>query len=164
MDQAVEMPWCESIPIFEETWSLLVPDSFEFEEINEISWEQAGNLPLALLRPSMYERAIAEETFIQAGKKVTPKIESESILHLMFQTQFTELCTVIPSHYTRMPGLHSGTKALLLKDPIIRKGIGLFWLKTETVMPITKIAEEVGQSLAENNELQKFLYREVRYD
>ena len=164
MDQVVEMPWCESIPIFEETWSLLVPDSFEFEEIDEISWEQAGNLPLALLRPSMYERAIAEETFIKAGRKVTPKIESESILHLMFQTQFTELCTIIPSHYTRMPGLHSGTKALLLKDPVIRKGIGLFWLKTETVMPITKIAEEVGQSLAENNELQKFLYREARYD
>ena len=164
MDQAAEMPWCESIPIFEETWSLLVPDSFEFEEIDEISWEQAGNLPLALLRPSMYERAIAEETFIQAGKIVIPKIESESILHLMFQTQFTELCTIIPSHYTRMPGLHSGTKALLLKDPIIRKGIGLFWLRTETVMPITKIAEEVGQSLAENNELQKFLYREARYD
>ena len=63
-----------------------------------------------------------------------------------------------------MPGLHSGTKALLLKDPIIRKGIGLFWLKTETVIPITKIAEEVGQSLAENNELQKFLYRDSLLD
>ena len=161
MDQAAEMPWCDSVPIFEETWSLLVPDSFEFEDVHEISWEQAGDLPLALLRPSMYERAIAEEIFAQAGKKVTPKIESESILHLMFQTQFTELCTIIPSHYTRMPGLHSGTKALLLKDPIIRKGIGLFWLKTETVIPITKIAEEVGQSLAENNELQKFLYRDT---
>ena len=164
MDQAAEMPWCDSVPIFEETWSLLVPDSFEFEEIDEISWEQAGDLPLALLRPSMYERAIAEEIFAQAGKNVTPKIESESILHLMFQTQFTELCTIIPSHYTRMPGLHSGTKALLLKDPIIRKGIGLFWLKTETVIPITKIAEEVGQSLAENNELQKFLYRDTLLD
>ena len=164
MDQAAEMPWCESVPIFEETWSLLVPDSFEFEEIDEISWEQAGDLPLALLRPSMYERAIAEETFTQAGKKVIPKIESESILHLMFQTQFTELCSIIPSLYTSMPGLLSGTKALLLKDPIIRKGIGLFWLKTETVIPITKIAEEVGKSLAENNELQKFLYRGTRLD
>jgi len=79
----------------------------------------------------------------------------------MFQTQFTELCTVIPSHYTRMPGLHSGTKALLLKDPIIKKGIGLFWLKTETEIPITKIAEEVGRSLAENSELQNFLYRDT---
>jgi DNA-binding transcriptional LysR family regulator len=158
MEQADEMPWCNTIPIFEETWSLLVPDSFEFEEMKEISWEKAGDLPLALLRPSMYERAIADETFTKAGKKVTPKIESESILHLMFQTQFTELCTIIPSHYTRMPGLHSGTKALLLKDPVIRKGIGLFWLKTETQIPITKITEEVGRSLAENNELQKFLY------
>ncbi len=160
MEQADEMPWCNTIPIFEETWSLLVPDSFEFEEMKEISWEKAGDLPLALLRPSMYERAIADETFTKAGKKVTPKIESESILHLMFQTQFTELCTIIPSHYTRMPGLHSGTKALLLKDPVIRKGIGLFWLKTETQIPITKITEEVGRSLAENNELQKFLYRQ----
>ena len=160
MDQAAEMPWCDSVPIFEETWSLLVPDSFEFEEMDEISWEQAGDLPLALLRPSMYERAIAEETFAQAGKKVIPKIESESILHLMFQTQFTELCTIIPSHYTRMPGLHPGTKALLLKDPVISKGIGLFWLKTETQIPITKITEEVGRSLAENNELQQFLYRQ----
>ena len=158
MEQADEMPWCNTIPIFEETWSLLVPDSFEFEEMKEISWEKAGDLPLALLRPSMYERAIADETFTKAGKKVTPKIESESILHLMFQTQFTELCTIIPSHYTRMPGLHSGTKALLLKDPVIRRGIGLFWLKTETQIPITKITEEVGRSLAENNELQKFLY------
>jgi DNA-binding transcriptional LysR family regulator len=160
MEQADEMPWCNTIPIFEETWSLLVPDSFEFEEMDEISWEKAGDLPLALLRPSMYERAIADETFTKAGKKVTPKIESESILHLMFQTQFTELCTIIPSHYTRMPGLHSGTKALLLKDPVIRRGIGLFWLKTETQIPITKITEEVGRSLAENNELQKFLYRQ----
>ncbi|MEK9569998.1 MAG: LysR family transcriptional regulator [Paracoccaceae bacterium] len=161
MDQAVEMPWCESLPIFEETWSLLVPDSFEFEAMEQITWEQAGDLPLALLRPTMYERAIAEETFLGAGKKVIPKIESESILHLMFQTQFTELCTVIPSHYTRMPGLHPGTKALLLKDPIIKKGIGLFWLKTETEIPITKIAEEVGRSLAENGELQNFLYRDT---
>ena len=31
MDQKKEMPWCEALPIFEETWSLLVPDSFEFE-------------------------------------------------------------------------------------------------------------------------------------
>ncbi len=159
MDQTKDMPWCESLPIFEETWSLLVPDSFEFEDLEEISWQEAGELPLALLRPSMYERSIIDKTFLEAGKHVVPKIESESILHLMFQTQFTELCTVIPSHYTRMPGLHAGTKALLLKDPILSKGIGLFWVKTETTIPITKITEEVGRALAENNELQQFLYR-----
>ena len=57
-----------------------------------------------------------------------------------------------------MPGLYTGTKALLLKDPIIRKGIGLFWVKTETTIPITKITEEVGRALAKNSELQTFLY------
>jgi len=57
-----------------------------------------------------------------------------------------------------MPGLYTGTKALLLKDPIIKKGIGLFWVKTETTIPITKITEEVGRALAKNSELQNFLY------
>ena len=159
LDQKREMPWCDTLPIFEETWSLLVPDSFEFEKLDEITWKDAAQLPFALLRPSMYERRIIDETFEQAGKKVIPKIESESILHLMFQTQYTELCTIIPSHYTRMPGLHSGTKAILLKEPVLKKGIGLFWVKTETIIPIQKITQEVGKALAENEELQNFLYR-----
>ncbi len=158
IDQSDEMPWCEALPVFEETWSLLVPDSFKFENMNDITWAEAADLPLALLRKSMYERSVIDQTFTAAGTSVVPKIESESILHLMFQTQFTELCTVIPSHYTRMPGLYTGTKALLLKDPIIRKGIGLFWVKTETTIPITKITEEVGRALAKNSELQNFLY------
>ena len=159
MDHQKEMPWCNALPIFEETWSLLVPDSFEYENVSEISWEDAAKLPLALLRPSMYERQLVDNTFQQAGCEVTPRIESESILHLMFQTQYTELCTIIPSHFTRMPGLHTGTKAILLKDPVVKKSVGVFWVKTETIMPITKIAAEVGRSLAENNELQNFLYR-----
>lgn len=154
-----EMPWCNHLELFEETWSLLVPDSFEYEDLVDISWKDAAELPLALLRPSMYEREFIDQTFRQTSCEVQPRIESESILHLMFQTQFTELCTVIPTHYSRMPGLHSGTKALLLKDPIVKKSVGLFWVHTETIMPMTKIAEEVGKALVQSNDLQNFLYR-----
>ena len=107
----------------------------------------------------MYERSLIDKTFSQAGFTVVPKIGVRSILHLMFQTQYTELCTIIPSHFTRMPGLHVGTKAILLKDPIVKKSIGLFWVKTETEMPITRITEEVGRSLVKNQELQNYLYK-----
>ena len=74
IDQSDEMAWCEALPIYEETWSLLVPDAFKFENMTEITWAEAADLPLALLRKSMYERSVIDQTFAAAGKSVVPKI------------------------------------------------------------------------------------------
>ena len=74
-------------------------------------------------------------------------------------------CLALTQQFRELPKRHPrqddplGTKAILLKDPVVKKSVGVFWVKTETIMPITKIAAEVGRSLAENNELQNFLYR-----
>ena len=57
------MSWCNAQPIFEESWSLLVPDSFEFEKIEEISWKDASKLPFAMLRSSMHERRLIDNIF-----------------------------------------------------------------------------------------------------
>jgi DNA-binding transcriptional LysR family regulator len=157
-DYAAEMSWCNAQPIFKETWSLLVPDSFEFENLEDISWNEAAKLPFAMLSPSMHERQLVDSIFRGLGFEVTPKIESESILHLMFQTQYTELCTIIPTHFTRMPGMLTGTKALLLKEPVIEKGVSLFWVKTDNIMPMPSIAEKIAKSLAETGEMQNYLY------
>ena len=157
-DHEDEMSWCNAQPIFEESLSLLVPDSFEFEKIEEISWKDASKLPFAMLRSSMHERRLIDNIFRRLDCQVIPKIESESILHLMFQTQYTELCTIIPTHFTRMPGLLDGTKALLLKEPSVEKTVSLFWVKTDNIMPMPRIAEKIAKSLAETGELQKYLY------
>ena len=74
-----------------------------------------------MLRPSMHERRFVDSVFAKIGLSPEPKLESESILHLMFQVQFGGLCTIIPEHFTRMPGLHPGTKALDLVDPVVRR-------------------------------------------
>ena len=60
------MPWCDVVPILKRHGAC-VPDSFEFEEMDEIGWEHA-DLPLALLRPSMYER-YHEETLLEQERK-----------------------------------------------------------------------------------------------
>lgn len=157
-DYEEEMTWCNAQPIFEESWSLLVPDSYEFEKIDEITWKEASKLPFALLRGSMHERRLIDNIFRGLGCQVVPKIESESILHLMFQTQYTELCTIIPTHFKRMPGLLDGTKALLLKRPTVEKTVSLFWVRTDNIMPMPRIAEEIAKSLSETKELQRYLY------
>jgi DNA-binding transcriptional LysR family regulator len=145
------------MPIYTEKLSLLVPDSIEFEDRNDITWEEAAGLPLAMLRPSMQERRFVDEAFERAGSKVVPKIESESILHLMFQVQFTELCTVIPSHFTRMPGLHPGTRALRLIEPEVSQEVGLFWAEGETVMPMAGVMVEIATALNKSGDLRSLL-------
>ncbi len=145
------------MPIYTEQLSLLVPDSIEFEDRTEITWREAAGLPLAMLRPSMHERRFVDQAFAEAGSKVVPKIESESILHLMFQVQFTELCTVIPSHFTRMPGLHPGTKALQLVEPEVTQEVGLFWAEGETVMPMAGVMVDIATSLNKSGDLRSLL-------
>jgi DNA-binding transcriptional LysR family regulator len=145
------------LPFYTERFSLLVPDTEEFCERETISWAEASLLPLAMLKPSMHERWFVDQAFSKAGVKPQAKVESESILQLMFQVQFAELCTIIPSHFTRFPGLHPGTKALALIDPILSREVGLFWAEAETKMPMAEVMVAAIQQLNKTMELRSIL-------
>lgn len=146
-----------ALPICTEKLSLLVPDAEPFRKRTTISWKEAAELPLAMLRPSMHERRFVNQVFARVGSQPVAKVESESILHLMFQVQFTELCTIIPSHFTRMPGLQPGTKALDLVDPVVSQEVGLFWAGGETVMPMANALVAIVKSLNKTGELRRRL-------
>ncbi len=75
----------------------------------------------------------------------------------MFQVQFTELSTVIPAHFTKMPGLHPGTKALDLVEPVVAQEVGVFWAEGETMIPMAAAFLEVVQELNKTGELKRRL-------
>lgn len=145
------------LPMYTERMSLLVPDNDAFKDRTSLTWKEAADLPLAMLRPTMHERRFVDEAFAKTGCKVNPRVESESILHLMFQVQFTELCTVIPSHFKTMPGLHQGTKALDLVDPVVSQEVGIFWGEGETMMPMASAMISIVKSLNKSGELRRRL-------
>jgi len=146
-----------TLPIYTEQLSLLVPDSAEFRNRKTISWKEAAALPLAMLRPSMHERRFVDQVFARVGCAPVARVESESILHLMFQVQFTELCTIIPSHFIHAPGLHRGTRALPLVDPVVSQEVGLFWTEGEIVLPMANAFVSIVQKLNKSGELRKRL-------
>jgi len=78
----------------------------------------------------------------------------------MFQVQFTELCTIIPSHFAVMPGLHEGTRALRLVDPIVSQEVGLFWGEGEVVMPMARAFVQIVRDLNKSGELRRRLMGE----
>lgn len=145
------------MPIYVERLSLLVPDIDKFKDRTSISWREAAELPLAMLRPSMHERKFVDEVFRKIGCKPIAKVESESIVHLMFQPQYSDLATIIPGHFTRMPGLHPGTRALDLVDPVVSQEVGLIWADGNPVMPMASAMVETVKNLKKSGELETYL-------
>jgi DNA-binding transcriptional LysR family regulator len=151
--EASDMGRRNTLPVYSEKMSLLVPDTDEFKGRTSITWEEASRLPLAMLRPKLRERAFVDKMFQKVGCKPAPKVESESILHLMFQVQYTELCTIIPSHFTKMPGLHAGTRALDLVEPVASHDVAIFWAEGETTMPMAKALIKIIRQMNKSGEL-----------
>jgi len=144
-----------TLPIYTERMSLLVPDTAPFKKKKTIAWREAADLPLAMLRPSMHERRFVDQVFKSVGCSPVAHVESESILHLMFQTQCTELCTVIPSHFAHVPGLFKGTRALPLVEPDVSQEVGLFWAEGEIVLPMASAFVSILKEFNKSGELQR---------
>jgi len=146
-----------TLPVYREQLSLLVPDTARYQNRKTITWKEAAECPLAMLRPSMHERRFVDQVFASVGCAPEARVESESILHLMFQVQFTELCTIIPSHFAHAPGLHPGTRALPLVDPVVSQEVGLFWTEGEIMLPMAAAFVSVVRKMNKSGELRKRL-------
>ncbi len=147
----------ECLPLYSERLSLLVPDSDQFRNLTEITWEEVAELPLALLRTSLHERTFIDQTFEGVDCRPYPKVESESILHLMFQVQFGELSTIIPSHFRHMPGLSAGTKALDLVQPEVKRQVALVWQGGDIDLPMANAIVSIVRELDKSGELRHMI-------
>ena len=147
-----------SIPVYLERLSLLVPDSEKYKDRTVITWEEASKLPLCLLDQAMPERKIVDDAFSQLNFTPKPVVTaSDSILNLIFHVMFAGLATVIPRHFVRMPGQFSGVRALDLIEPEITQEVGLVWLPNEPVMPMANVMVSIIQNLKSSGDLEKRL-------
>jgi len=147
--------------IYAEKLGLLVPDTPRFQNLTQITWKEAGELPLSMLRPAMHLRHFADEVFAKVGCSPLAHVESESIIHLMFHVQYTELCTIIPTYFKNTPGLHKGTKLLELIEPTVTHDVGLIWTEGDVMMPMANAFVKIVRDLMKSTELQKRLSPEL---
>ena len=156
--QEQELEGLETLPIYVERLSLLVPDTETYRDMTSITWAEAAELPLCLLDPSMHERRIVDEAFARVGKEPTPRVVcSDSILNLIFHVMFAELVTVIPKHFVRMPGEFPGVRALDLIEPEITQPVGLVWSPTEPIMPMASVMVSIVRELKKSGRLEQRL-------
>ncbi len=139
-----------TMPLYEERWSLMVPTAMFSAKKNTITWQEASSLPLCLLSPPMRERQIVDEAFSTIGQAPRPRLESNSIFQLAVHVMQGELATVVPRRFTQANDAFPGTREIPLEQPIVHRKVGVVWEKGNPMLPMTKAVVELLEEASKN--------------
>lgn len=89
-----------------------------------MSWKQAAQLPLCLLTPEMHNRAIVDAAFTTAGVRVTPAIETNSIMTMMLSVVDGNVCSILPGALVDTVRAYPELEASALLAPEVRTRVG----------------------------------------
>jgi DNA-binding transcriptional LysR family regulator len=89
-----------------------------------ISWKEAAALPLCLQTPEMHNRAIVDRAFAEAGIKVQPAIETNSLLTLALSVLSGKAGAIMPGALVGVVRTYSELQARALTAPDVRTPVG----------------------------------------
>ncbi len=89
-----------------------------------MSWKAAAQCPLCLLTPEMHNRTIVDAAFTTAGVRVTPAIETNSIMTMMLSVVDGDVCSVLPGALVDTLRGYKELEASPLSGPEIKTRIG----------------------------------------
>ncbi len=89
-----------------------------------MAWQEAAKLPLCLMTSEMYNRHIVDGAFHEAGVKVRPMLETNSLLTLALSAVGGAVCCVMPGALVGAVRAYRELEALPLTGPEVRTSIG----------------------------------------
>jgi len=111
-----------------------------------VTWAEAAALPLCLLSAEMHNRTIVDGAFAAAGVRVSPAIETNSVLALVLSVLAGRVCSVMPGALVGAALAQPGIEALPLEAPTIEVPIAFMVHDTDrqprTVDAALALAEE----------------------
>jgi DNA-binding transcriptional LysR family regulator len=110
-----------------------------------VPWESAAQLPLCMMTPEMHNRAIVDAAFLQAGVKVQPVIETNSILTLGLSVLVGEVSSILPGALVGVLRGYPELEAVPLSDPEILTPVGFMYAVTDRPSHTLRAALEMAQ-------------------
>jgi DNA-binding transcriptional LysR family regulator len=147
----------KTLPLYEEQFGLLIPDKGWADNRASMTWAEAAGMPLCLLSPSTHERQTMDKAFARSGVIPKPRIESESILNLVFHVMQSDLATVIPTHFQHFAGPFQRTRLIQLEKPRVTQKVGLVWVEGNPMRPMTRAMVELMKEAIKTGTLASHL-------
>ncbi|QFT92277.1 Hydrogen peroxide-inducible genes activator [Roseovarius sp. THAF9] len=112
-------------PIDDEEYVLLVPAQMVGEDKTEITWKEAGTLPLCLLEPGMQNRHIIDTVFQEVGTRPRVVAELSGLTAGVVMAIQGAAATVVPKVLVENTGAPRSVRILPLVEPEVHKSLSL---------------------------------------
>ncbi|MEM9845291.1 MAG: LysR family transcriptional regulator [Pseudomonadota bacterium] len=123
--ETVEQHRLESFPIHDEEYVLMVPSGLLDAGRDEITWEEAAQLPMCLLEPGMQNRRIIDGVFRDLGCQPRVVAELSGLTAGVVMAVEGVAATIVPRGVAEeIAGLGSVDMVSLI-DPVVRKSLSL---------------------------------------
>jgi DNA-binding transcriptional LysR family regulator len=107
----------EVVPLYRERYVLLVSGEQILPGARTITWNEAAQLPLALLMPHMRFRQFIDKAFAENGAAALPQIETDSVASLYAHVATGAWASVVPHTWLRSIPLTGAARAVRLVEP-----------------------------------------------
>lgn len=96
-----------------------------------MTWQAAARLPLCLLTPEMHNRTIVNAAFAEAGERVTPAMETDSVLALALSVLDGQVSSILPGALVGVISRFGELEAAPLVSPAVATPIGFMVMDTD---------------------------------
>ena len=138
--------------LYEERYLLLTPPGGPFSSRSEVTWREAGTLPMCLLTSGMQNRRIIDRLFEDGGAQdVQVMVETDSIL-----AQITHVCnggwsSIVPHTFLTLLAYQQGPghrpEAIPVTAPAREHVVGLVTTNRDPLPPLARALVEVTERL-----------------
>jgi DNA-binding transcriptional LysR family regulator len=101
-----------------------VPHANGLQLVKPMRWMDASSLPLCLLTPDMHNRTIVDAAFTTAGVRVSPAMETNSIMTMVLSVVDGNVCSVLPGSLVDTVRAYRELEAAPLIGPEVKTRIG----------------------------------------
>ncbi len=129
-------PRFEMVRIYDEQHVLLVSPESPLATREQVTWEEAGKLPLCLLTPDMQNRRLIDIHLDEAGTRQSPTLESNSMLVLYAHVLTGAWATILPARLAETLDRTSRLRSIALVEPTVTHKVGLVVTKREPHSPL----------------------------
>ena len=107
------------VPLYEERYMVLASGDQLMPQGHTMTWNDAAQLPLALLTQDMRIRQVIDKAFAESGVVVTPQMETDSVASLYALVGLGAWASIVPHTWLRAMPVIGRTRAVRLVDPVV---------------------------------------------
>jgi DNA-binding transcriptional LysR family regulator len=113
------------IPLYRERYALLVAPGSPFASRQNVTWREAGQVPLCQLSADMQNRRLVDRHLREAGAEPNCTLESNSMLILYAHVRSGGWASIIPVRFADALERPGRLRAIPLVDPTVSHEVGM---------------------------------------